>query len=72
MNDVLRFLLSESPETPPLDSVEEHRNRRRELERLAVEYPELLFDADGEGSTEVLLDHRVRTPCTGPPAASHA
>ena len=56
----------------PLDSVDNLTHCRRELERLAVEDPELLLDADGESSPEVLFDHRARTPCTGRPAASHA
>ena len=47
-------------------------DRGSELQRLRIDDPELLLDADGQGTPELLLDHLALTPWTGPPAASHA
>jgi hypothetical protein len=68
----VQLRLQDARQRSALDAAEELLHAGRELERLAVEDPELLLDADREGSPEMLLDHRARTPCTGPPAASHA
>ena len=51
---------------------DERRDGRHELQRLRVDDPELLLDSDRQRTSELLLDHLTLTPCTGPPAASHA
>jgi len=71
-NRCVQLGLERSWKFASLRAGDERLDRGHELQRLRVDDPELLLDADGQGTPELLLDHLTLTPWTGPPAASHA
>ena len=68
----MKLGLERAGKAASLRAGDERLDRGHELQRLRIDNPELLLDADGQGAPELLLDHLALTPCTGPPAASHA
>src|SRR5437868_4431907 len=68
----VQLRLQESGQLALLGAGDEPLDRGHELERFRVEDPHFFFYSDRERAAEVLFDHGARTPCTGPPAASHA